>query len=337
MANYTGFPLIDLHPSPADLAAVVLAGLARCPKQLPAWLLYNSEGSALFDQICLQPEYTLTSTELELLHKHAAKLCKYLPAGGLVLEFGAGSAEKVGPLLDVLADPAYLAIDINANHLQTAGARLQACYPHVPMLGICADFSGSFDLANLNVSDLDKSDLDEKQLHLSDLFSRPRLGFFPVSSLGNYEPEEAIGFLRQLRQLLGPKGLLLIGIDQPKQRALLEAAYNDAAGVSAAFASNLLLRLQRDLKAELNPAGFSYLAQWQEKEQRIAMALVSREPQRMLLLGEEIFFAAGEQLITEYSYKYSPEAFQNLAARAGWQGLERCCDATDGYSLHLLG
>ena len=187
------------------------------------------------------------------------------------------------------------------------------------------------------MSDLDKSDLDEKQLHLSDLFSRPRLGFFPGSSLGNFEPEEAIGFLRQLRQLLGPKGLLLIGIDQPKQRALLEAAYNDAAGVSAAFASNLLLRLQRDLKAELDPAGFSYLAQWQEKEQRIAMALVSREPQRMLLLGEEIFFAAGEQLITEYSYKYSPEAFQNLAARAGWQGLERCCDATDGYSLHLLG
>ena len=138
---------------------MLLAGLARCPKQLPAWLLYNSEGSALFDQICLQPEYTLTSTELELLHKHAAVLCKYLPAGGLVLEFGAGSAEKVGPLLDVLADPAYLAIDINAEHLRTAGARLQACYPQVPMRGIFAYFSGSFDLANLKVNDFDAGDL----------------------------------------------------------------------------------------------------------------------------------------------------------------------------------
>jgi dimethylhistidine N-methyltransferase len=319
MIQLPPFELIDLHPAPADVAAAVRAGLQRQPRQLPAWLLYDQRGSELFAEICHQPEYQLTRTEQALLNAHARAIAAPLPAGPLVLEFGAGSAEKVSPLLDALRDPAYMAIDISAAHLGQAGSRLQARHPQVPMLGLCADYSQPLVLPLP-----------------PPLQQRPRLGFFPGSSLGNFEPAEALQFLGRLNQMLGLGSLLLIGIDQPRPPALLEAAYNDRAGISAAFALNLLTRLQRELGAELDPSGFSYRARWQEQEQRIEMALVSQGQQRLRLLGLELEFAPGEALITEYSYKFSPQAFIQLAAAAGWTPRGRWCDPADQFSLHLL-
>jgi len=310
--------LIDLHPAPANMARLVREGMAQRPRQLPAWLLYDAEGSRLFEAICEQPEYSLTRTETALLEERAPELAAALGPGVLV-EFGAGNARKVGPLLEALRPPAYVALDISAAHLQQSCTALQARHPAVPVLGICCDYS-------------QLQQLPEHPL----LQGQRRLGFYPGSSIGNFSPEEAQALLQQMGQLLGPGARLLIGIDQPKPVARLEAAYNDAAGVSAAFARNLLVRLNRDLAGSFNPNAFAYTARWQPEHSRIAMALVSRQAQTVQLAGESWSFSAGEPLITEYSVKYDPEAFTALAERAGWRGAGRWSDPAGDLSLHLL-
>ena len=311
-------PLLDLHPAPADMRQLVIEGLSRSPKQLPAWFLYDAEGSRLFDLICQQPEYTLTSTETALLEREAAAIAAAL-GGGTLVEFGAGSARKVAPLLQALSDPAYVALDISAEHLEAACARLQRRFPAVPVLGVCCDYS-------------QLEALPEHPL----LSGTAHLGFFPGSSLGNFEPAAAQALLAQFRRLLGPGGKLLIGIDQPKSVARLEAAYNDAAGVSAAFALNLLARLNRDLEGDFDPAAFRYQARWVAEASHIEMALVSRRTQRVQVCGRSWSFAEGEALISETSAKYNPEAFLALAAAAGWRGAERWSDPAGDLSLHLL-
>ena len=310
--------LLDLHPKPADMRALVIEGLSRNPKQLPAWFLYDAEGSRLFELICEQPEYTLTATETALLEQQAQAIAAALGPGTLV-EFGAGSARKVAPLLGALRDPAYVALDISAEHLAQACGRLQRQFPTVPMLGICCDYT--------QLQQLPPHPLISGSAHL---------GFFPGSSLGNFEPDAAIALLAQFRRLLGPGGQLLIGIDQPKTAERLEAAYNDAAGISAAFALNLLQRLNRDLQGNFDPEAFRYRARWLPEASHIEMALVSQRAQEVDVAGQRWCFAAGEALITETSAKYSPEAFVRLAAAAGWRGQARWSDGANDLSLHLL-
>lgn len=310
--------LLDLHPPAADMARLVSEGMQRHPRQLPAWLLYDAEGSRLFDAICDQPEYTLTRTETALLERQAAALAAALGEGVLV-EFGAGSARKVSPLLEALEPQAYVALDISADHVHSACQALQERHPAVPMLALCCDYSA----------------LERLPAHPW-LDAGRRLGFYPGSSIGNFEPEEAEALLRRFRQLLGKDSRLLIGIDQPKPVERLEAAYDDRAGVSAAFALNLLRRLNRDLGGDFRLERFRYEARWQPQRSRIAMALVSLQKQTVQLAGRQWSFAAGEPLITEYSVKYSPEAFLALAQRAGWRGLQRWSDPAGDLSLHLL-
>jgi dimethylhistidine N-methyltransferase len=310
--------LLDLHPKPADMRALVIEGLRRNPKQLPAWFLYDAEGSRLFELICEQPEYTLTATETALLEQQAPAIAAALGPGTLV-EFGAGSARKVAPLLGALRDPAYVALDISAEHLAQACGRLQRQFPNVPMLGICCDYT--------QLQQLPPHPLLSGSAHL---------GFFPGSSLGNFEPDAAIALLAQFRRLLGPGGQLLIGIDQPKAVDRMEAAYNDAAGISAAFALNLLQRLNRDLQGNFDPETFRYRARWVPEASHIEMALVSERQQQVNVAGQHWCFAEGEALITETSAKYSPEAFLALAAAAGWRGQGRWSDAANDLSLHLL-
>ncbi|MGL6133363.1 MAG: L-histidine N(alpha)-methyltransferase [Prochlorococcaceae cyanobacterium] len=313
--------LIDLHPAPADISALVRAGMERRPRQLPAWLLYDAEGSRLFEAICEQPEYTLTRTEVGLLECSAAAIAAAIgPPPPVVLEFGAGNDRKAGPLLDALRPPAYLALDISRSALEATCAALQAGHPATRVLGVCCDYNAQPALPPL-----------------PELAGQRRLGFYPGSSIGNFDPAEARRLLVQFRRLLGPGGLLLIGIDQPKAVQRLEAAYDDAAGASAAFALNLLARLNRDLEGDFDPAGFRYRARWQPEHSRIAMALVSQRPQTVRLAGGRWSFAAGEELISEYSVKYTPEAFLQLAAEALWQPLGRWSDAAGDLSLHLLG
>ncbi len=323
--------LIDLHPAAADLEALVVQGMARQPRQLPAWLLYDAEGSRLFEAICEQPEYSLTRTEVGLLDASgpaiaaaiATASAKATNAGQnqppVVLEFGAGNARKASPLLQALAPPAYVALDISRSALEVTCTNLQAAHPATQVIGICCDYAAATGLPPLPA-----------------LSGRRQLGFYPGSSIGNFELQEARALLEQFRRLLGPGGLLLIGVDQPKSVERLEAAYNDRAGVSAAFARNLLVRLNRDLQGTFEPEAFRYEARWQAQQSRIAMALVSRRAQQVQLAGRPWPFQAGDALITEYSVKYSPAAFQELARSAGWQPLQRWSDPQGDLSLHLL-
>jgi dimethylhistidine N-methyltransferase len=309
--------LLDLHPEPADMARLVREGMARTPKQLPAWFLYDEEGSRLFELICQQPEYSLTRTETDLLQRLGPELAAAL-GGGTLVEFGAGSARKVSPLLAAHQQSAYVALDISSDHLVDACERLQQRHPSIPVLGICCDYSALTTLPP------------------HPLIQPPLIGFYPGSSLGNFDPASARRLLQQFARLLGEGSRLLIGLDQPKAVGRLEAAYNDAAGWSAAFALNLLHRLNRELGGTFDPRSFAYRAHWDAANSRIAMALVSQVPQEVTLAGETHAFAAGEPLITEYSVKYSPERFLALAREAGWRPLARWSDDADDLSLHLL-
>ena len=309
--------LIDLHPPAADMQQLVRIGLNRCPRQLPAWFLYDEEGSRLFDRICQLPEYSLTRTEIALLEARAPEIAAAI-GDGVIIEFGAGSAQKVDPLLDAIHPAAYVALDISAEHLRKATTALQQSHPGVPMLGICCDHSTL-------------TAVPEHPL----LRNQRRIGFFPGSSLGNFEQHDAVRVLRHFKQLLNG-GPLLLGLDQPKSKVRLEAAYNDAAGISAAFAYNLLHRLNADLGANFDPQCFSYQARWQADQQRVEMALISSCNQVVRIAGDRWTFECDEPLITEYSLKYSPERAVALAQQAGWHWVRRWHDPDDDLSLHLL-
>ena len=309
--------LLNLHPAPADLQRLVLDGLRRRPRQLPAWMLYDAEGSRLFAEICRQPEYTLTQREITLLEQNAPAIAS-ATGPGLVVEFGIGNARKVDPLLTALGSSVFAALDISLSALDDALGGLAARHPSTAMVGICCDHT----------------QLRQLPQHPA-LEGQPRIGFFPGSSLGNFTPKEAVQFLSNARQLLAG-GPLLLGLDQPRDPALMEAAYDDAAGVSAAFARNLLNRLNRDLNGDANPENFLYRASWQPQEHRIEMALVSKRDQTVHLAGESWFFGNGDTWITEHSVKYSPTAAAALTAQAGWQIADRWEDPHQQISLHLL-
>lgn len=309
--------ILNLHPEPADMARLVHEGMGRTPKQLPAWFLYDEKGSQLFEQICLQPEYSLTRSETELLQRLGPDIAAALGSGSLV-EFGAGNARKVSPLLEARQQKAYVALDISSEHLVDACKRLQQRHPWIPVLGICCDYTS---LATLPPHSL---------------LTPPLLGFYPGSSLGNFDPAAAGHLLQQFGRLLGRGSRLLIGLDQPKPVARMEAAYNDKAGWSAAFAFNLLHRLNRDLGGDFDPGGFAYHAHWDGAHHRIAMALISQRLQEVTLAGQTYSFSPGEPLITEYSVKYTPQQFLSLAREAGWRPLARWSDGTEDLSLHLL-
>ena len=308
---------IDLHPAPTDLKRVVQEGLQREPRQLPAWLLYDAEGSQLFAAICDQPEYSLTRTEIDLLESQAANIASTL-GSGVVVEFGIGNAKKVDPLLRALQPKTFVALDISRSALEHSLTGLAAQHPATQMLGICCDHSQLQDLPTHPW-----------------LMGERRIGFFPGSSLGNFTPKEAVLLLQQFRHLLAG-GPLLLGLDQPRDPALLEAAYDDAAGMSRAFAFNLLKRLNRDLQGNALPKNFRYQARWEADQQRIEMALVSRCAQTIQLADTAWSFQPNERWVTEHSVKYTPDAAADLAAQAGWQIQQHWHDGQSQMSLHLL-
>ena len=309
--------LLDLHPATADLEQVVREGLTAMPRQLPAWLLYDSEGSRLFASICEQPEYSLTRTEIALLNHQADAISAAL-GPGVMVEFGIGNANKVSPLLKALKSDLFVGLDISRTALRDALEGLGREHPQTTMLGICCDHSQLADLPPHPLLD-----------------GRRRIGFFPGSSLGNFSWDNAVALLQRFRRLL-KNGPLLLGLDQPRSPALLEAAYDDAAGVSAAFAQNLLTRLNRELQGDIDVDRFHYRARWQNSQSRIEMALVSDSPQTITLAGQLWQFEPDEAWITEHSVKYSPAAAEELAKQAGWRIQQRWHDDNDQVSLHLL-
>jgi dimethylhistidine N-methyltransferase len=296
----------------------VLAGLLAEPKQLPPKYFYDQIGSELFQRITMLPEYYLTRTETGILEARAGEIVKLIPANAAVVEFGAGSSAKTRILLRAAPHiSAYVPVDISGAFLAAETARLQQELPDLRVLPVEADFTRPFVLP-------------------AELGNRPRIGFFPGSTIGNFEPHEANTLLRHAAAILGPGALFVVGVDLVKDPDILAAAYNDAAGVTAAFNLNLLTRINRELGGEFNLAGFRHRACYKPERRRIEMHLVSLARQRVRACGKSFDFRRGETIHTENSYKYTVESFRSHARGAGWTSAATFVDAQNYFSVHAL-
>ncbi len=307
----------DYHPAVADIRDEVLAGLARDPKQVAPKYFYDQRGSELFDAITELPEYYPTRTEVDILESNGAQIAEFLGNDCMLVELGSGSSRKIRVLLDALQPAAYVPLDISRSHLLDAATLLARDYPQLEVHAACTDYSSDFELP----------DLPE---HL------PRAAFFPGSSIGNFEPEEAAALLKRVGRHLGEGGKLLIGVDLKKDTARLNAAYNDARQLTAAFNLNLLERINRELEADFRLDHFEHLAFFNEQMGRIEMHLRSTRDQQVNVAGQPIRFAAGESMHTESSYKYSVEEFQALAAGSGFEIEQVWTDDDQLFSVHCL-
>ena len=306
------------HGHPDDLRRCALAGLAASPKQLPPKFFYDEEGSRLFAQIVEQPEYYLPSVERAILEANGDDIVRRLDLDGATLiEPGAGCANKVRFLIERGHPAAYVPMDISGAQLRQSAARLAAAYPWLQVHAIEVDHTAPFAMP-------------------AAIPSGRRVFFYPGSSLGNFEPPDAVRFLHHLRSQAGTRGCLLIGIDTRKASNVLQRAYNDAAGVTAAFNLNVLRRLRDELGADLDVDGFHHYAFYNERLGRIEMHLVSDRDQCARIDGHTFDFRAGESIHTENSYKYAPQEFQQLATQAGWAAEAVWLDPRCHFSIHLL-
>jgi dimethylhistidine N-methyltransferase len=309
--------LHDLRPPTLDFEREMIKGLSASPKEIAPKFFYDARGSALFEEICDQPEYYPPDAEHEIFAEHADEMAAALGHGVVLIEPGAGSAIKIRWLLDDLRPSAYVPIDISQEHLEQAVAALADDYPWLRINAAVADYTHSLPVPAIAPDG-------------------PRAAFFPGSSLGNFEPADAVVFLRLVRDTIGRDGHLLIGVDRKKDDTVLDAAYNDAAGVTARFNLNLLQRANVELGANFDLDAFSHHAFYNAERSRIEMHLVSERPQRVRINGNVFAFAAGESVHTENSYKYNPREFAALAARAGLRCRVQWTDAREYFGVYLL-
>ncbi len=307
----------DLSPPPADFRAAVLDGLGARPRRLAPKFFYDARGSQLFDAITRQPEYYPTRTELALLRAHGGEIAALLGEELALIELGSGSDLKIRALLDALRPRAWLPLDISAAHLHRAASAIAHDHPWLAVHALCADYTRPFALPQA-------------------VAGLRRAAFFPGSSIGNFEPAQAVRLLARVAALLGAGGRLLIGVDLKKAPALLDAAYNDAEGVTARFNLNLLHRIRDELGGELDPAGFRHHAFYDAAQARVEMHLVATRAQRIAIDGHRFDFAAGEGIHTENSYKFDAAGFGTLAAAAGFATLRVWQDAAGLFSVHAL-
>ncbi|MDI4663294.1 L-histidine N(alpha)-methyltransferase [Xanthobacter autotrophicus] len=301
----------------AALRADVICGLSRPQKALPPKYFYDAAGSRLFDHICRLPEYYPTRCELEILKARAGEIGALAGPEASLVEFGSGSSIKVRLLLDAMAEPsAYVPIDISGPHMRAAVARLADAYPAVAMVPVEADFT--------------------QPVRLPPLGQGRRVGFFPGSTIGNFTPEAATDFLAHVGEVLGAGALFVIGFDLAKARTVLEAAYDDRQGVTAAFNLNLLTRINREVGADFEPAAFRHRAFFNAEESRIEMHLESVREQAVRIDRHHFAFGMGETIHTENSYKFSAEAFLAMARRAGWQKRRVWTDTRGWFAVAAL-
>jgi dimethylhistidine N-methyltransferase len=313
-----------LKQAPRDLGrerflADALHGLRQGRKTLPCKYFYDAEGSKLFDQICVLPEYYPTRTELGILRAHAAEMAKGLGPETLLVEYGSGSSVKTRLLLDRLARPAgYVPVDISREHLFETALALRLDYPGLEILPVCADFTAPVALPKPR---------------------RPaarRAVYFPGSTIGNFSAAGAIALMAGVARQVGPGGAFLVGVDLAKDPRVLERAYDDAAGVTAAFNLNLLARMNRELDADFDLRRFRHRAVWAAGPSRIEMHLVSTVEQVVHLDGAEIHFECGESICTEHSHKYTLAGFARLARRAGLAVRRVWTDPAERFSVQYL-
>ena len=301
----------------ADSREALLQGLLQQQKIINPKYFYDQYGSELFERITRLPEYYPTRAEIDILKQNRHEISAACGTGSLFIEPGCGSCEKARLLLDDVQPSGYVPVDISGEFLQQAAQQLGNEYPWLPIYAVCADFNHSWS-------------------YLDELPAGKKVVFYPGSTIGNLEPVDAVIFLKRVRDMVGDDGGVLIGVDLHKSSTILDAAYNDAEGITAAFNLNVLTTVNILLDAEFDPAQFEHHAFYNVQKQRIEMHLVSQQAQVVRCNGSEITFGEGETIHTENSYKYTVEGFARLAASAGLR-LE-CSWIDDGnlFSVHYL-
>lgn len=309
----------DRRPPVNDLLEVAQRGLALKPKRLPSWLFYDERGSALFEQICEQPEYYLTRCEIELMAEHAENIADTLGSEVRLVEYGSGNARKTHMLLQHLHAPVvYVPVEISPEPLRQSVARLAGEFPQLSLQPLCADFSKPL------------------RLPIPPRAPRRTVVYFPGSTIGNFENREAAVLLRKMRNEMGDAGGILIGVDLKKDQALIEAAYNDHAGVTAAFTLNMLTRLNREIGCNFELSAFAHRAHYNPMAGRIETHIVSRREQQVKVGRVNVAFREDEAMQVEYSCKYSMADFAALAAKAGLAVLRTWTDPAQMFSLQYL-
>lgn len=300
-----------------SFARDAIEGLSQYPKRLPPKYFYDASGSELFEAITRLPEYYPTRTELSILNDRGGEIASIIPKQAALVEFGAGATTKVRLLLKHCRFAAYVPVDISGDFLKVQANALRRDFPSLAVYPVAADFTRPFPLPPAVVP-------------------LPKVGFFPGSTIGNFEPHEANAFLRSAREILGKGARMILGADLEKNERVLQEAYNDAAGVTARFNLNVLVRINRELGGNFDLSAFSHRAIYNRERHRIEMHLISRKAQSVRMLGTGFSFRPGESIHTENSYKYSLERFTALARGAGWQVQKSWTDAGGIFSVHAL-
>jgi dimethylhistidine N-methyltransferase len=310
------------QPQVADTAsfeADVLAGLAATPKHIPSKYFYDGVGSQLFEHITEVPEYYPTRTEMQILRDHAADISKLIAPGSALVEFGSGSSKKARILLRAVPPlAAYVPVDICGEMVEQEAIELRPNFPQLKVLPVTADICFPFELP-------------------AEAKAAPaRVGFFPGSTIGNFEPHEAAAFLRNAAKILGPGATMIVGVDLIKATEVLNTAYNDKAGVTAKFNRNLLTRINRELRGTFKLDTFEHHAFYNRERNRIEMHLASLKRQKVKVAGEYFDFRAGETIHTESSYKYSVESMGALARGVGWEPAGFWMDKDKYFSIQAF-
>lgn len=311
---------------PLAARAELLAGLRQSPARVSPKFFYDALGSRLFDAITELAEYYPTRTETSILAQHGEEMARAVAPGSVLVDLGAGSCAKAARLFGPMQPAAYVAIDISVDFLRDSLGALQQRHPGLPMLGLGLDFSKQLALP----------DAAQSWLAARGVAQAPHTVFYAGSSIGNFSPAQALTLLRQVHALCaagGAGGGLLIGVDRVKPAAVLEPAYDDALGVTAAFNRNLLLNVNRALGTHFAPAAWDHVALFNAAQSRIEMHLQARSEQRVGWPGGERVFAAGERVHTENSYKWTPDAFAALLRQAGFGPAQHWTDAQGWFSV----
>jgi dimethylhistidine N-methyltransferase len=307
----------DAHPGTSNLRQEVISGLARTPKTIPPKFFYDKRGSELFDVICELPEYYQTRTEIDILRHCVTDLVDLIGSDCLLVELGSGASKKVRLLLEELRPSSYLGVDISKEFLLSSTRKLALDYPWLDVHAACVDFSHTLDIPHCKTFD-------------------HKVAFFPGSSIGNFDPGEAVELLKRIATMMNNNGHLLIGVDLKKDSNILNAAYNDKAGITAEFNLNLLTRIREELDSDINPDHFRHRAFYNNDQGRIEMHLVSTHDQHIRIEDNYFDFKANETIHTENSYKYTISEFAQLAMAAGFCQQQVWTDKSNLFSVQLL-
>jgi len=318
--NVHASALADAHlpdEQTSTFARDAIGDLSQHPKRLSPKYFYDATGSELFEAITRLPEYYPTRTELKILRDRGSEIAAIIPKGAALVEFGAGATTKVRLLLETCAFGAYVPVDISGDFLKAQASELREDFPTLAVYPVAADFTAPFALP-------------------AEITGMPKVGFFPGSTIGNFEPHEACRFLRSARDILGKGAQMIIGVDLEKDERVLHDAYNDASGVTARFNLNVLDRINRELGGDFDLPAFIHRAIYNRERHRIEMHLISKKAQKARVLDRSFSFRAGESIHTESSYKYSLDRFTALARGSGWTPRASWTDPAGMFSVHAL-